>query len=335
MSAKFVMKLRVKFMAKNMTILKKLLLLMELFNGGEYMDINLIGVPLYYGCDKVGVENGPNVLREQGIKKLLTNEKNKVYDLGNIYVDNTLEKQPFEAGVNAKYINEIIEVTENLAHKVYGSLCAGSFPFIVGGDHALAAGTVAGVSKFYKDDLAVIWIDAHGDINTFETSPSGNVHGMPLAASMGVGDESLTELYFKGVKVKKENVFIIGARDLDDGELKLIDELNLKVWTMDKINEIGVEQLCKELVEALKITGVNNVHISFDVDSVDPEHIIGTGTPVPGGFELEGAEKVLTSIFETRKVKSMDFVEFNPALDNSNVTWENCIRLLKKIGQLI
>lgn len=299
------------------------------------MDINLIGVPLYYGCDRVGVENGPNVLRQQGIKGLLQNEKNKVYDLGNIYVDNTLEKQPFKAGVNAKYINEIIEVTENLAHKVYTSLCAESFPFILGGDHALAAGSVAGVSKYFKDDLAVIWIDAHGDINTFETSPSGNVHGMPLAASMGIGDKSLTDLYFKGVKVKKENVFIVGARDLDKGEIKLIEELNLNVWTMDKIKEIGIDNLCKELIEALKATGVNNVHISFDIDSVDPDHIIGTGTPVPGGFELEEAEKLLSSIFDTRKVKSMDFVEFNPSLDNTDITSENCIRILKKIGQLI
>lgn len=299
------------------------------------MDINLIGVPLYYGCDRVGVENGPNVLRQQGIKGLLQNEKNKVYDLGNIYIDNTLEKQPFEAGVNAKYINEIVEVTENLAHKVYTSLCSESFPFILGGDHALAAGSVAGVSKYFKDDLAVIWIDAHGDINTFETSPSGNVHGMPLAASMGIGDDSLTDLYFKGVKVKKENVFIVGARDLDKGEIKLIEDLNLNVWTMDKIKEIGIDNLCKELSEALKAAGINNIHISFDIDSVDPEHIIGTGTPVPGGFELEEAEKLLASIFDTKKVKSMDFVEFNPSLDNTDITSENCIRILKKIGQLI
>ena len=155
---------------------------------------------------------------------------------------------------------------------------------------------------------------------------------MPLAASLGVGDKSLTDLYFNGVKVKKENVFIIGARDLDKGELQLIDDLNLKVWTMDKINEIGVDNLCKELREAIDATGVKNVHISFDVDSVDPKHIIGTGTPVPNGFELEGAESVLTSIFETRKVKSMDFVEFNPALDNSDVTWENCIGLFRRFA---
>lgn len=299
------------------------------------MDINLIGVPLYYGCDRAGVENGPDELRENGIKKLLENHKNKVYDLGNIYVNNTKDKQPFAAGVNAKYINEIIEVTENLANSVYSSLCGGGFPITLGGDHALAMGSVAGSSKYFQGDLAVIWIDAHGDINTFETSPTGNVHGMPLAASMGFGDESLTNLYFNGIKVKKENVFIIGARDLDEGELQLIKDKNLTVWTMDKVREIGVDKVCKELLEGLKARGINNIHISFDIDSVDPELIKGTGTPVPNGFNINDAEKLLTSIFNTRLVKSMDFVEFNPCLDDTDTTLKSCMSLIKKIGELI
>lgn len=299
------------------------------------MDINLIGVPLYYGCDRAGVENGPDALRENGIKELLKNHNNKVYDLGNIYVDSTKDKQPFAAGVNAKYINEILEVTENLAHAVYGVLCSGGFPITLGGDHALATGSVAGVSKYFNGDIAVIWIDAHGDINTFETSPSGNVHGMPLAASMGFGDKSLTDLYFNGIKVKKENVFIIGARDLDEGELQLIKDKELTVWTMDKVREIGVEQVCEELLEALKVRGIKNIHLSFDIDSVDPEIMKGTGTPVPGGFNIKDAEKLLTTIFNTRLVKAMDFVEFNPLLDESDMTAKNCLTLIKKIGELI
>ncbi|MFR1708612.1 MAG: arginase [Clostridium sp.] len=299
------------------------------------MDINLIGVPLYYGCDRAGVENGPDALRENGIKELLKNHNNKVYDLGNIYVDSTKDKQPFAAGVNAKYINEILEVTENLAHAVYGALCSGGFPITLGGDHALATGSVAGVSKYFNGDIAVIWIDAHGDINTFETSPSGNVHGMPLAASMGFGDKSLTDLYFNGIKVKKENVFIIGARDLDEGELQLIKDKELTVWTMDKVREIGVEQVCEELLEALKVRGIKNIHLSFDIDSVDPEIMKGTGTPVPGGFNIIDAEKLLTTIFNTRLVKAMDFVEFNPLLDESDMTAKNCLTLIKKIGELI
>lgn len=299
------------------------------------MDINLIGVPLYFGCDRPGVEKGPNELRKAGVKSLLENEKNKVFDLGNVYVNNSLEKNPFEAGVNAKYIKEILEVNENLAHKVYGALCTGGFPLTIGGDHALAAGSLAGASRYFKEDLAVIWIDAHGDINTFETSPSGNVHGMPLAASMGVGDELLTNLYFKGLKVKRENVFIIGARDLDEGELKLIEDLNLKVWTMDKIKEIGIEKLCKEVKELLKKTKVNNVHLSFDIDSIDPIYIKGTGTPVPDGLSMEEGKKILSEIFNTKLVKSMDFVEFNPALDETKETLNNCMNLLTKIGELI
>ena len=299
------------------------------------MDINLIGVPLYYGCDKVGVDDGPNTLRKAGVKQALESKNNKVYDLGNIYVEKDIDKNPFNAGVNAKYINEILEVNESLAQQVYASLCAKGFPVIVGGDHSLATGSLAGVSKFYEDDLAVVWIDAHGDINTFETSPSGNVHGMPLAASMGVGAKSLTNLFFDGVKVNSKNVFIIGARDLDKGELELIEELKLNVWTMDDIKSIGMDKLCEQVKEKLLSLGVNNVHISFDVDSIDPVHIKGTGTPVPNGFTVDEGKEILKTLFDTKLVKSMDFVEFNPKLDDTDVTLNNCMDILKEVGKLI
>lgn len=299
------------------------------------MDINLIGVPLYYGCDKVGVDDGPNTLRKSGVKQALESKNNKVYDLGNIYVEKNIDKNPFNAGVNAKYINEILEVNESLAQQVYASLCAKGFPVIVGGDHSLAVGSLAGVSKFYEDDLAVVWIDAHGDINTFETSPSGNVHGMPLAASMGVGAKSLTNLFFDGVKVNSKNVFIIGARDLDKGELELIEELKLNVWTMDDIKSIGMDKLCEQVKEKLISLGVNNVHISFDVDSIDPVHIKGTGTPVPNGFTVDEGKEILKTLFDTKLVKSMDFVEFNPKLDDTDVTLNNCMDILKEVGTLI
>lgn len=299
------------------------------------MDINIIGVPLYFGCDRGGVELGPNELRKAGLKSFLENGKNKVYDMGNIYVNDDIEKDPFKSGINAKYINEIVEVTENLANNVYSSLLTGAFPFIVGGDHALATGSLAGISRYFKDDLAVIWIDAHGDINTVETSPSGNVHGMPLAASMGIGHSLLVDLYQNKTKVKKENVFIIGARDLDKGELKLIDDLDLNVWTMERVKEIGIDAVCRELKDKLKAIGVSNVHISFDVDSIDPEHIKGTGTPVEDGMSLEDGKQLLGEIFNTRLVKSMDFVEFNPKLDDTEETLNSCVELLKEVGTLI
>ena len=299
------------------------------------MDINLIGVPLYYGCDKVGVDDGPNTLRKAGVKQALESKNNKVYDLGNIYVEKNIDKNPFNAGVNAKYIDEILEVNESLAQQVYASLCAKGFPVILGGDHSLAAGSLAGISKFYEDDLAVVWIDAHGDINTFETSPSGNVHGMPLAASMGVGDKSLTNLFFDGVKVNSKNVFIIGARDLDKGELELIKELKLNVWTMDDIKSIGMDKLCEQVKEKLLSLGVNNVHISFDVDSIDPVHIKGTGNPVQNVCTVDEGKEILKTLFDTKLVKSMDFVEFNPKLDDTDVTLNNCMDILKEVGTLI
>ncbi|MBB6624643.1 arginase [Clostridium gasigenes] len=299
------------------------------------MDINLIGVPLYYGCDKKGVQEGPRVLRENGIAEILRTEENKVYDLGDIYIDNSIEKEAFCAGVNAKYINEIVSINNNLAHKVYSALSAGGFPLVIGGDHALAAGSISGVAKYFKDDLAVIWVDAHGDMNTFETSPSGNVHGMPLSALFGVGDKSLTDIYFKGVKVKKENVFIIGARDLDSGEVDLINELDLKVWTMDRIKEVGIGSVCVELYKCLENRGIKNIHLSFDIDSIDPLLMKGTGTPVPNGINMDEAKTILNRIFETRLVKSMDFVEFNPMLDKSGLTTKMCIELMETLKTLI
>ena len=299
------------------------------------MDINLIGVPLYYGCDKTGVEDGPRALRESGITKVLQSESNKVYDLGDIYIDNIIEKDAFDAGVNAKYINEIVEINNNLAHKVYSALCTGGFPLVLGGDHALAAGSIAGTSKYFNGDIAVIWIDAHGDMNTFETSPTGNVHGMPLAASFGVGDPCLTDIYFKGVKVKKENVFIIGARDLDSGEIDLINKLDLKVWTMDKIKEIGIGNVCIELYECLEERGIKNIHLSFDIDSIDPLLMKGTGTPVPNGITMDEAKVLLNRIFETRLVRVMDFVELNPQLDKSGLTTKRCMELMETLRGLI
>lgn len=299
------------------------------------MDINLIGVPLYYGCDKPGVQDGPRALRESGITEVLQSKSNKVYDLGDIYIDNSIKKEAFNVGVNAKYINEIVEINNNLAHKVYSVLCTGGFPLVLGGDHALAAGSIAGTSKYFNGDIAVIWIDAHGDMNTFETSPSGNVHGMPLAASFGVGDACLTDIYFKGIKVKKENVFVIGARDLDIGEVDLINKFDLKVWTMDKIKEMGIGEVCIELYKCLEDRGIKNIHLSFDIDSIDPLLMKGTGTPVPNGITMDEAKVLLNRIFETRLVKTMDFVELNPKLDKSGLTTKRCMELMETLRVLI
>ena len=226
-------------------------------------------------------------------------------------------------------------MNKNLAHLVYSSLKSDSFPFIIGGDHSLGLGSLTGVSKFFGKDLAVIWVDAHGDINTPETSPTGNIHGMPLAAAMGLGHERLINLYFNGVKVKPENVYIVGARDLDEGEVKLIEEHKLNLWTSDDIKSKGMEVVVEELKSALKASGINNVHLSFDIDSLDSSLVPGTGTPVAQGPSLEEIKLLLSGIFSTQLIKSMDFVEFNPSIDKNDVTLNNCLDILKFIAKQI
>lgn len=298
------------------------------------MKINIIGVPLFYGCDKKGVQNSPDELRNNGLIDILKKHNHEVYDLGNLHVPNLDENKKFSNHSNMKYINEITDVNTNLAHLVYGSLLSGSFPLVIGGDHALATGSASGSSK-YHDDMAIIWIDAHGDINTHVTSPSGNVHGMPLAALMGIGHDCLTDLYFSGVKVKKENVFIIGARDLDEGELKLIDDLDLNVYTTEEVNLRGVDSIITEVKDILYKNKINAVHLSFDIDSIDPTFAPGTGTPVPEGLSLIQCKNILKLLFNTRLIKSMDFVELNSCLDDSDTTLNLSLDLLNHISKYI
>ncbi|MGG7177060.1 arginase [Clostridium paraputrificum] len=295
------------------------------------MDINIIGVPMFYGCDRPGVEEGPDTLRKNGLVDLFRKE-HTVTDLGNISVQDISSEDKFSNNINMKYIKEILRINENLAESVYTSLDHNKLPLVVGGDHALALGSVAGSGKYFGQDFGVIWVDAHGDINTDSTSPSGNVHGMPLAASMGIGSSMLTELFSKDIKVNSENVFILGARDLDEGEVNLIKEKNLHVWTMNDIKEIGLINCLDELKAKVNEKNINNIHLSFDIDSIDPYFVPGTGTPVDDGLSLDGGKEVIRNLLGTNKIKSIDFVEFNPNLDDTDKTLNNCISLLEEIS---
>lgn len=298
------------------------------------MNIDLIGVPVMYGCDREGAEKGPDKLREYGIFDIIKNLHSKTYDLGNIFIPEIPAEDKYKWHENLKYLSPIVDIQTNLAHQVYTSLTAKSFPFVIGGDHSIGMGSIAGSSKHFKD-IAVIWIDAHGDINDSETSPSGNIHGMPLAASMGVGNDILTNLYFDGIKVRPENVFIIGARDLDPGEIELANSTDLSLYTMDIIRERGLEVVAKEVIEKINASDVEAVHLSFDIDSMDSSLVPGTGTPVKGGFDLEEGKYILESFLSEGFVKSMDFVELNPVIDIDNKTTELCIDLLKHIFKVI
>ncbi len=233
-----------------------------------------------------------------------------------------------------KYVDSIIDVNTNLAHTVYSSLKSESFPLTIGGDHSLGLGSISGASKYYNN-LAVIWVDAHGDINTHETSPSGNVHGMPLAAAMGIGHDTLTKLYFEDRKVNPKNVFIIGARDLDTGELQLIENHKLNVYTTEEVQKRGVEDILNDIKEILIKNNVDAVHLSFDIDSIDPKFLPGTGTPVENGLTVNETKFILKYLLETRLIKSMDFVELNTELDKGNDTIEFCVEIIDYISKYL
>lgn len=298
------------------------------------MDINLIGVPINYGCDTEGAQYGPKKLRESGIVDIIKKNRHRVYDLGNIHVPYVSPDKKYCFHKTMKYLDSVVEVSTNLAQFVYCSLAGQSFPFVMGGDHSLGMGSIAGASKYF-DELAVIWIDAHGDINDSETSPSGNIHGMPLAASMNVGHETLANLYFTGQKIKPENVYIIGARDLDEGEIALAERLEINLYTMEMVRQAGLENVINEVISKVKASKVDGVHLSFDIDALDSEIVPGTGTKVPEGFNVEESKLLLERILEQGFVRSMDFVELNPMLDIDNRTAIICTELIDHIFKSI
>ena len=296
------------------------------------MNISIIGMPLFYGCDRPGVDQGPKILRENKVIDILE-RKHNVIDLGDISVPFLDAKEKFFTNPKMKYLNEVIECNTSLAEKVYLALNNGTIPFILGGDHSLALGSLAGASKYFNDDLAVVWIDAHGDLNTHETSPSGNIHGMPLAASIGFGYESLTSILFKKRKVNPENIFLLGCRDLDSGEIKLINDLEINMWTIEDIKNKGAKATIEELLERMNNRHLNNIHLSYDIDCLDPSYVPGTGTPVNNGLTFEESQVLLHGRFSTSHVKCIDFVEYNPTLDKDNKTKETCIQLISLMSE--
>lgn len=291
------------------------------------MDISIIGVPIFYGADRRGPEYGPDKLREKNVVSVIGRHDHRVFDFGDLYVPAVKEYNKFFSHPNMKYLDPIVQVNNNLAHIVYSSIKGGSFPLIIGGDHSLGLGSVAGVSRAHKN-FAVVWVDAHGDINTHETSESGNVHGMSLAKAMGIGYPDLVDVYFKGKKVENENVYIVGARDLDKGEYDLIKREDLNVYTAKRIHEYGIETVVNEVLENINSKHIDSIHLSFDLDFIDAEFVPGTGTPVHDGMTIEETKTLLQMFAVTKLVKSMDFVELNPLLDRNDITADLAIDLL-------
>lgn len=286
----------------------------------KHHHVQIIGYPSDLGAGRRGVDMGPSALRIAGITRKLETLGYTVTDEGDIPV-HALEIGE-EGSSNLKFLTEIARATTILAERVESALDANRFPLILGGDHSMGIGSLGGVAAHCKREgkrLGVVWIDAHADMNTPETTPSGNIHGMPLAVAMGLGHPKLKAIGGDFVKVQPENVVIIAARDLDVGEVELIKRLNLSAYTMFDIDKRGIYPIIAEVVEKLRHQ-VDHLHVSFDLDSVDPLVAPGVGTPVPGGLSFREAHFVMEYLAETQMVGSLDVTEVNPILDTRNST---------------
>ncbi|WP_078543107.1 arginase [Litchfieldia alkalitelluris] len=288
-------------------------------------NISIIGVPMDLGQLRRGVDMGPSAIRYAGIVERLENLNYEIEDLGDIEIK-FVDRKAAPGVTNLRNLNEVASANEKLAKTVDEAITRGQFPLVFGGDHSIAIGTLAGVAKHYQN-LGVIWYDAHGDLNTSETSPSGNIHGMPLAASLGIGDPSLTDLYGFNPKIKPENIVIIGARSLDDGEKKLIKELGIRVYTMHEIDRLGMTKVMEDSINYLK-DRTDGVHLSLDLDGLDPHDAPGVGTPVLGGISYRESHLAMEMLEEAKIITSAEFVEVNPILDDKNKTASVAVALM-------
>ena len=219
-----------------------------------------------------------------------------------------------------KYINEIIKTSKTLAGKVEKVLDKGQFPLCIGGDHSMAIGSIAGISSYCRKNklkLGVIWIDAHADMNTDETTPAGNIHGMPLAAALGLGNDRLVNFYNFAPKLKPENCAMIGIRSIDNLERETIKKLKMSVYTMTDIDKLGIHRIISRVLKHFR-EKVDHIHVSFDLDSVDPSVAPGVGTPVPGGLSYREAHLIMESIADCGCMSSLEITEVNPILDSKN-----------------
>jgi arginase len=298
--------------------------------------IRVIGVPLDLGQSRRGVDMGPSAVRVAGLEARLEAIGHIVEDGGNVAV--AIPEQKKEGAAHAKYLKEITATCTKSAELVLKSLEAGAVPLLLGGDHSLAAGTVAGVAEFYRRQnhkIGLIWIDAHSDMNTPETSPSGNVHGMPLAAIMGLGPAELGNIFNFSPKVHPENCVLVGIRDVDAHEKENIRRAGVEVFTMRDIDERGMRTVMEE---ALRMAGRGTAgyHVSLDMDWIDPEDAPGVGTPVWGGATYREAHLAMEIIADHGRMLSLEIVEVNPVIDEHNQTADLAVELaLSAFGKKI
>jgi arginase len=292
------------------------------------MTIRTIGVPMDLGADRRGVDMGPSAIRYANLAATLDSIDRPATDAGDVLVSHAEERDPAQsAATNAKYLGEVESVCTRLADEVANTLDNGALPLVLGGDHSIAIGSLVGVSR--GTDIGAVWFDAHSDINTPETTPSGNVHGMPLAAALGLGEFADTP-WANAAGLREENVVLVGLRSVDDPERKRIRESEMTAYTMSDIDERGVVEITEEALD-IATCGVDEIHVSLDMDWLDPSHAPGVGTPVRGGVTYREAHSAMEIVADRAErdgvLRSLEVVEVNPILDSHNETAELAVEL--------
>lgn len=288
------------------------------------------------GAGRRGVDMGPSAIHLAGLKPGLESLGHEVIDT---FALGVRSQEMLDVGdTHARFLAEITSVCGKLADRVESALDQGRFPVVLGGDHSVAIGTISGIARHYKkrgQRVGVLWVDAHTDVNTPTTSPTGNIHGMPLAVLLGHGPRELVALAGQSPALDARNVCVIGARDVDAGESAFVRETGLRVYTMSELDERGTALCAREAIERC-LDGTAGIHLSFDLDGVDPQHAPGVGTAVPGGLNLRESHLICEKVAATRRVLGVEMVELNPVIDSENRTGKLAVWLiLSALGKTI
>jgi arginase len=282
--------------------------------------IAVVGVPLDLGSGRRGVDMGPSAVRVANLNARVASLGYEIEDLGNVPVEQP-ESQP-EGASNAKYLPQITETCARLAAMVHDIVQRETFPLVLGGDHSIAVGTASGLSHYLRQqgkNLGIVWIDAHADMNTPESTPSGNVHGMPLACCAGLGPRELTHLYGYAPKVEPRNIAIVGLRSVDETERGNVQRSGVHAFTMRQIDERGLRAVMDDAIR-FACDGTAGFLLSLDMDAIDPQEAPGVGTPVRGGLTYREAHLAMETVCDSGMVRAMEIVEVNPVIDESNRT---------------
>jgi arginase len=286
--------------------------------------VRIIGVPMDLGAGRRGVDMGPSAIRAANLHARIKDLGYKVQDAGNVFTVEPEERKPKDPRV--KYIDEVLAACKDLADRVDRAVREEATPIVLGGDHSVAIGTQAGLARSSRR-RGLLWFDAHADFNTHETSPSGNIHGMPVSAILGMGHERLANFDSPGPKLDARNVVYIGLRSVDRQEAEILTDSRVTYYTMRDIDQMGMAKVMDEALQKVS-KGVDQVHLSFDLDVVDPRWAPGTGTTVQGGLTWRESHLAMEMLSDAGLLSSLEFVEVNPLLDTGNQTGEFTVGLI-------